>query len=117
MKNQIYWCMYFIVPLMFISSIMLPDIISAVLVPVGMVAGVIVFVADIFSKKLFTKEQVFKLFCDSLLGIRFGQLYAYETVSTIAGVVAIGCVLVIVVWFSQKMDEVADEARNIDKIK
>ncbi len=117
MKNQLLWGVYFIVPLMFILSVMLPDMVGVVLVPAGMLAAVIVLIADIISNKLLTRVQVFKLFCDSLLVMRFGQLYEHETVSTIAAAVGILSVFMLVVFFSCKLEELNDEARQIDKAK
>lgn len=115
-KNQIMWGIFLIVPVVFILSTILPDIVNVVLLPVGCVAAVIVLVIDLFCKKIFAKEQIFKMFCYSLLLIKVGQLYECETVINIAAVVAVGSVLAIVIWLPIKLDDVSEQARKIDKM-
>lgn len=115
MKNQISWSVFFIVPLMFILSLVCPDIFGLLLVPIGCGAAVIVFVIDALTKTLFKKEQFFKLFCCALLVIRLGQLYELSFVVEIGMGVAILSSLAIIVFFSSKMDEIAEEGRQIDK--
>lgn len=108
-----YWGVYFVVPLVYILSVILPDSVGVVLTPIGVFVAAIAFIVDIISKKLFTKVQMFKLFCDSLLVVKFAQLYEYEVVVTVASVVAVLSAFVLVIFFAYMMNEIAEEVREI----
>lgn len=114
MKNQITWGVFFIVPMTFITSIVKPDIVEHFIVPIGCLAALFVFIIDLFCEKLFIKEQVFKFFCYALLSIRFGQLYDFQLITDIGMGVALLCSLAMVIFFSLKMDGLADECRKLD---
>ncbi|MCM1323616.1 MAG: hypothetical protein NC218_05600 [Acetobacter sp.] len=113
MKKTISWAIFAIVPLMFIASIILPEIISIVLVLVGCVAAGLVIILDICMGKFIAKEQVFKMFCNALLGIRYGTLFECSIVLNIAAVLAVICIFAIIIGMSVAFDNVAEEARKI----
>lgn len=113
MKNKISWAVFAIVPLMFIASIILPEIIGIVLVLVGCGAAALAIIFDVCFGKLLVKEQIFKLLFYALLGIRCGTLFTVSWVLDISAVIAIICTFVIVIRMSMAFDDIAEEARKI----
>lgn len=106
--NQFVWSVHFFVPLMFILSFVLQYSAAVVLVPVGLTVAVAVLITDAIRKNVHTRGQMFKLFCDELLVMRFGQLYENEVLVVLGAVLALIGVLILIVSFS--MEECSDEA-------
>lgn len=113
MCNVIFGAFFFMVPLSFVLALILPDFINVVLVPLGLIFGVIVFVADCVRKKVFTNAQLFKMFLNSLLSMKLFTLYDMTTCTYVATGFSLVFALALLVVMSNKYDElVAESLRN-----
>lgn len=114
MKNLFSWAFFFGAILMFVLSIVLPELIAILLVPTGILFAVLVVVIDCFRRQFSLNEQLLKWFLYSLLFIKFGQLYDLLWVVNISGGAAMILALVVIIRRAKHYEDLLDDARKID---
>ncbi len=115
MKRNLSWGAFFIVPLMFVLSMLLPEIVGIVLAPAGVLIAIAVLVFDVCCKLFWKKEQVFKMFVSFMLVSKACMLYEYETASYVAGFIALALAFVITIFFAIGLEQLNIDAAKIDK--
>ncbi len=115
MKRNLSWGLFFAVLLMFVLSMLLPDIAAVVLAPTGVLISLVVLVIDIICKFFRKKEQVFKMFVNFMLVGKTCQLYDLQTASYFAGAIALVLAFVIVIFFAVGLDKLSEDAAKINK--
>lgn len=115
MINLLFGTFFFMVPLTFVLSFVLPDIVNVVTVPMGLFFSAIVFIADCVRKKLFTRAQVFKMFLNSLLLMKFFILYEMKTCLYVTSGLALIFVFIILIVLADQFDTMVNESLRINK--
>lgn len=108
--------MFFVVPLMFVLSLIVPEIVAVVLAPAGVLTSIIVLVFDIVCKFFWKKEQVFKMFVNFMLLSKSCNLYGLQTAACASAVIALICAFVIVIFFSIGMEKIFEDAEKINNL-
>lgn len=106
-----------VVSLVFLLSLVLPDLVNVILVPVGVMFGGVVFVADCFRKKVFKKSQLLKMFLNMLLLVRLFVLYEMNTCVWVAMILAMLLSVAICAIFSIEYDTLVNESLELNKVK
>ncbi len=116
MKKNLSWGAFFIVPLVFVLSMLLPDIAALILASAGVIVAIAVAVFDLCCKMFFKKEQIFKLFVDFMLIGKTCMLYDCQLGAYISAFVAIVLAFVITILFSIRLDKLGEAAEKINKL-
>lgn len=115
-KRNLSWGAFFIVPLVFVLSMLLPEIVALMLAPAGVVIAIAVAIFDICCKMFFKKEQVFKMFVNFMLVGKTCMLYECQLGAYISAFVAVALAFIITIYFSISLDKLGEEAEKINKL-
>lgn len=115
MKKNLSWGAFFIVPLTFVLSMLLPEIVAIVLAPAGVLVAIAVCIFDICGKMFFKKEQVFKMFVNFMLVSKTCMLYDLQAASYVSGGITLVLAFVIVVFFALGLEQLNIDAEKINK--